>query len=133
MGGMNIPGPLQTQYLKNYCETNGINFMLPIEDYIYDKCYIEFFNILDLLTNNTKYEGILTFSIFCLPKEKQIRKKIYDFFLKNKKTIIFAFEKIHLKNKIDINFVEQIINLKKQNNKSIETQNILKNEYINSR
>jgi len=56
-----------------------------------------------------------------------------NYFLKNKKTIIFAFEKIHLKNKIDINFVEQIINLKKQNNKSIETQNILKNEYINSR
>ena len=54
---MNIPGPLQNMYLRNYCNNNNINFSLPIEEYIFDGCYIELYGALDRSSSYTPVPG----------------------------------------------------------------------------
>jgi len=104
--GYNIPISIQSQYIKNYAETNGYKFMLPVTELIHNQSYNNFIefskkNILNLAMT----------SIFVLPVRdiincKKITKKfsnkcIFHFVLENlkfnKKDLlnwIFEFNKI---------------------------------------
>ena len=66
-----------------------------------------------LIKNLKKYDGIVFFSLFQLPFSEKKRKTIYDKFLEKKKTILFANEKLELRNKNDILLCENIIKVTK--------------------
>jgi len=128
---MNIPGPLQNLYLRQYCENNKINFMLPVEDYIYDSCYIELFNLLDVVKKD--YNGIITFSIKYLPFEYKLRQKILKSMITLGKEMIFVYEKIKVNKLDDIDYIETILKLNNNNKNSIQTEKKLIYEYFNWR
>jgi len=66
-----------------------------------------------LIKNLKKYDGIVFFSLFQLPFSEKKRRTIYDKFLEKKKTILFANEKLELRNKNDILLCENIIKVTK--------------------
>ena len=63
----------------------------------------------ELLENLNNYDGILLYSIFQLPKNKNLRFKIYSKVLFIKKYLLFAVEDYVLKKTTDISKIEEII------------------------
>ena len=122
---MNIPGPLQNMYLRNYCNNNNINFSLPIEEYIFDGCYIELYGILDKFSKD--YSGLITFSIHCLPDDQLLRNEFLKKVIKKKKEVHFIFEKIILRKINDIDYIDLLLKLHEKNSQSIKVSNVLRN------
>ena len=125
IAGMNIPGPLQNMYLRNYCNNNNINFSLPIEEYIFDGCYIELYGILDKFSKD--YSGLITFSIHCLPDDQLLRNEFLKKVIKKKKEVHFIFEKIILRKINDIDYIDLLLKLHEKNSQSIKVSNVLRN------
>ena len=131
IGSMSIPGPLQNSALRDYCKQHGYNFNIPIEEFIFEGCYIELFNLIEKLDNS--YKGIITFSIYCLPKNKSVRDKFCKKIIKKNKIIHFINEKMILKNLKDLHDINDIIELNNNNIESLKIEKLLKNEYFNWR
>ena len=53
--------------IKNYCQNNEILFSLPAEEYIFKDCFIE---LMGIINNLEKIDGIIMPSIFLLPRNK---------------------------------------------------------------
>ena len=110
-----INGEFETQKIQNLvvreaCKYNSYDLQLSSVEYIMNDCYM----ILNsLIKNLKKYDGIVFFSLFQLPFSEKKRKTIYDKFLEKKKTILFANEKLELRNKNDILLCENIIKVTK--------------------
>jgi sporadic carbohydrate cluster protein (TIGR04323 family) len=110
-----INGEFETQKIQNLvvreaCKYNSYDLQLSSVEYIMSDCYM----ILNsLIKNLKKYDGIVFFSLFQLPLSEKKRKIIYDKFLEKKKTILFANEKLELRNKNDILLCENIIKVAK--------------------
>ena len=110
-----INGEFETQKIQNLvvreaCKYNSYDLQLSSVEYIMSDCYM----ILNsLIKNLKKYDGIVFFSLFQLPFSEKKRKTIYDKFLEKKKTILFANEKLELRNKNDILLCENIIKVTK--------------------
>ena len=110
-----INGEFETQKIQNLvvreaCKYNSYDLQLSSVEYIMSDCYM----ILNsLIKNLKKYDGIVFFSLFQLPLSEKKRKTIYDKFLEKKKTILFANEKLELRNKNDILLCENIIKVTK--------------------
>ena len=110
-----INGEFETQKIQNLvvreaCKYNSYDLQLSSVEYIMSDCYM----ILNSLIKNLKnFDGIVFFSLFQLPFSEKKRKTIYDKFLEKKKTILFANEKLELRNKNDILLCENIIKVTK--------------------
>ena len=65
-----------------------------------------------LMNELNKIDGIVAYSLFQLPKNKQKRQKIYQKILKNNKELHFAVEKLKITNKKDTSLIEQIWQIK---------------------
>jgi len=110
-----INGEFETQKIQNLvvreaCKYNSYDLQLSSAEYIMNDCYM----ILNsLIKNLKKYDGIVFFSLFQLPFSEKKRRTIYDKFLEKKKTILFANEKLELRNKNDILLCENIIKVTK--------------------
>lgn len=88
-GGRSVPQNVQQQIIRAYCEKNGLQFLLSAT---------EFENHTTML-DAIQEAGIVMYSIFCLPKDKDARMRLYN----SDKDVRFAAENIH---KIDIDFLE---------------------------
>ena len=110
-----INGEFETQKIQNLvvrevCKYNSYDLQLSSVEYIMNDCYM----ILNTLIDNLKiYDGVVFFSLFQMPYDEKKRMFIYNKFIKRKKIIFFANEKIELKNKNDILLCENIIKVTK--------------------
>ena len=68
---------------------------------------------MDLIDHMKQIDGIILYSIFQLPEDFKLRKKIYNQIYKEKKSLHFAVENRAATKKNDFNFIEKIYSLKK--------------------
>ena len=47
--GLKLPATVQNLILRDYCEKNNILFNLPVEEYIFENCFVEFEGIVSNL------------------------------------------------------------------------------------
>lgn len=97
-----IPQHIQNIVLREYCKRNNFFFILSDSEYSINNSY----SVLDGMIKSCKeYNGIIFYSIFQLPLDKQKRNKILNNLLKQKKQAHFAQENYIIKN---INEIEKI-------------------------
>jgi SAM-dependent methyltransferase len=107
--GERVPQNVQNIVLRDYCKKNGYSFLLSGTEYAFkNSCYILF----EILEKISDYNGILFYSLYQLPENKEKRRKLFKSILHKKKQIHFALENIILKNKKDLDYVEKIFLLK---------------------
>jgi sporadic carbohydrate cluster protein (TIGR04323 family) len=107
--GERVPQNVQNIVLRDYCEINKYTFLLSGTEYTFKKSSYILFEILDKLNN---YNGILFYSLYQLPEDKEKRKELFKKIIHKKKQIHFALENIILKKIRDVDYVEKIFLLK---------------------
>ena len=102
-----IPPPLQIMLIRKYCQSNNILFSLPVEELIFENCFIE---LQGIIINNSKIDGIIMPSIFLLPNNSKKRKYYFEKFKERKIQLHFILESIIIDwKKNSISEVETII------------------------
>tara|TARA_B110000263_G_C15241699_1_gene479656 strand:- start:327 stop:710 length:384 start_codon:yes stop_codon:yes gene_type:complete len=110
-----IPHRVQNLVIKDYCEKKKYFFKLSATEYKMKNSYLM---LNSLLKNLNKIDGIIFYSLFMLPQEKEQRNRIYKIIIKKNKQIHFALEDIQIKKLSDIYKIENIYQIK-QNTKTI--------------
>ena len=112
--GSFIPHRVQNLVIKDYCQRKKLFFKLSATEYKMKDSYIMLNAVLKELN---KIDGVVFYSVFMLPEDSRLRKKIYNLFLKSKKNLHFALEEIVLKNLSSLKEIENIIKINKNSKK----------------
>ena len=112
ISGLAIPTNIQSQIIRNYCEMNDYNFKLHLDEFCLKNSYVQLFQI---LKNKKNINSIGMCSIYFLPENKNLMKKIFTICKKRKLEIIFIFENIKFKNQNINKFINEIKQIKKIN------------------
>lgn len=112
------PAHIQNIVLRDFCKANNLKLLLSATEYTTKNSTLILF---ETLKNLQSIHGIVFYSIYQLPFNEILRKNLYSRMLKNKKTLYFATERIIAKNNNDIDRLEKLWLLKK--NQSIVNAN----------
>ena len=104
-----VPQHVQNIVIRDYCKNNNLQYLLSSTEYIIEDNHLMMHQLMNELN---KIDGIVAYSLFQLPKNKQKREKIYQKILKNNKELHFAVEKLKITNKKDTSLIEQIWQIK---------------------
>ena len=107
--GERVPQHIQNIVLRDYCKKNNLNLILSSTEY---KTKNSTYILEEILGNLQNYDGIIFYSLFQLPENKNLRFKIYHKILHKKKQLNFAVENITFKKKTDLISIEKIFLLK---------------------
>jgi sporadic carbohydrate cluster protein (TIGR04323 family) len=108
-----VPQHIQNIILRDYCQKRNVNFLMSSTEYnIEGSSYILF----EILNNLKKKDGIIFYSLFQLPENRNLRVKIYKKVLSNQNQLHFAVENICAKSKSDFQNIEKIFTLKQSLN-----------------
>ena len=94
-----IPGPIQNLIIRDYCQKKNLKFSLPVEEYIFEDCYIELEGI---LTDIKKSKGIIMCSYSIFPQSEKYVKHFCRSFFTNNRELHFILEKKVIKNKKEL-------------------------------
>ena len=121
-----VPQKIQNIILRDYCFKKNYNFVFSSVEYSMESC---FFVLDGLLKNLKKYNGLVAYSIFQLPEDKNKRIDIYQQLISKEKELHFVLEDtiISKKNVNSVDFIEETISIKNTLNKSNINLDILKN------
>ena len=112
INGLAIPTNIQSQIIRNYCDVNDYNFKLHLDEFCLKESFIQLFQI---LKNKKEIDAIGMCSIYFLPKNTDLLKKIFSICKVRKIEIIFIFEGIKFKNQNINKIIKEITKIKKIN------------------
>lgn len=103
--GERVPQHVQNIIIRDYCEKNGLQYLLSASEYAMEGCHL----ILTLLLEELpQLDGIAAYSLFQLPKEKSEREFIYTSVLSQNKALYFCVEGLSMSNEEQKNRIENI-------------------------
>lgn len=108
--GLNYPQRIQNIVIRDYCNNNKFKFLLSAAEYSMKGSY---FVLKDIIKELSVISGVVAFSIFQLPDNKNKRIDLLKTFIKEKKSIHFALERFSVKSNNDIVKLNQIWQIKK--------------------
>lgn len=108
--GVNYPQRIQNIVIRDYCNNNKFKFLLSAAEYSMKGSY---FVLKDIIKELSAISGVVAFSIFQLPDNKNKRIDLLKTFIKKKKSIHFALERFSVKSNKDIVKLNQIWQIKK--------------------
>lgn len=82
MGGRSVPQSVQQKIIRQYCEQNELTFLLSATE----------FEGHDIMLRSIKEDCIVMYSMWCVPKDKEARQRLYD----SGKDVRFAAENIKM-------------------------------------
>lgn len=104
--GERVPQHIQNIVIKDFCQKKKLNFLLSFTEYAIPNS----FHILNQLSDNVKgLYGVVIYSLFQLPRDKDKRFKIVQKFIKKKKILFFACESLEISNIQEYKRVEKIL------------------------
>ena len=87
--GERVPQNIQNLCIRDFCNKNNFYYVLSSTEHAMENSFL----VLKKLSNNLgKIDGIVMYSMFQLPSNKDLRLKIFNNFKKKKKKIFFALE-----------------------------------------
>jgi sporadic carbohydrate cluster protein (TIGR04323 family) len=108
--GERVPQHVQNIVLRNFAELIQAKLLLAATEYAMEKSHL----ILDaLLSSNERSDGIVMYSLFQLPSNKERRLSIYQTLLARNKSLYFAVENMSILMATDIDIVEQCWQIKR--------------------
>lgn len=87
--GERVPQHVQNLVIRDYCERNGLHFLLSATEYAMQGCHLIFEQVLSELA---EIDGLVAYSLFQLPEDSAQRQRIYDQVLSLQKQMHFAVE-----------------------------------------
>ena len=97
--GERVPQHIQNKILRDYCDNYQLEYLLSATEYTIKHSSL----MLNKLINEMKdIDGLVFYSIFQLPENKQERDKVYKKILNSKKEIHFAVEEMKLQKRSDV-------------------------------
>jgi sporadic carbohydrate cluster protein (TIGR04323 family) len=90
-GGFCIPVPVQSLVLRDYCQRNGLVYVLPVNENVFPHSYL----VLEgMIRDLGSYQGIVACSIHMMPQTAERRRVIFDTILSQWSAIHFCIEDI---------------------------------------
>ena len=108
--GERVPQSVQNQIIREYCNTNGLHYLLSGTEYAMENSSYVMFEVLEELE---KIYGIAIYSLFQLPLELSKRELIYKKILLMEKKIFFCLENFCFQRESDIEYIENMWSIKK--------------------
>ena len=108
INGQLIPQKVQNLVIRDYCKNKNLLYLLSSVEY---KMKNSFFMFQEILKELKLIDGIVAYSIFQLPNDENLRKKIISTILKRSKFIYFALENLELNKKSEISNLETIFKI----------------------
>jgi sporadic carbohydrate cluster protein (TIGR04323 family) len=103
-----IPQKIQNMLLRNYCRENNYLLALSSTEYSPDNSFL----MLEKTINEIDiYHGVIAYSIYQLPNDKNYRNKLLKKIINKNKIFFFILENICVKNLLHLKELNQIINL----------------------
>ena len=90
--GERVPQHVQNLVIRDYCKRKNLTYLLSATEYIMPNSFSILEHILDEMDG---IDGIVAYSLFQLPNNIEMRRKIYAQLIKNHKTIHFAVENMY--------------------------------------
>ena len=118
--GERAPQHIQNIVIRDYCKKNNLLFLLSATEYVMDGTSLM---LAQLMKNFERIEGIIFYSLFQLPEEKEERKEFLLLAINMSKEIHFAVESLSLRNYEDYLRLENIWKVKKVINKCPKEMN----------
>ena len=107
-GGFSIPVPVQSLVLRDYCQRNGLIYVLHANENIFPHSYL----VLEgMVRDLTSYQGIVACSIHMLPQTVKRRRQVFDAVLSQGAEIRFCLEEIIVADPAGIDRLEEIFSL----------------------
>ena len=123
--GERVPQNIQNLCIRDFCKKNNFHYVLSSTEHAMENSFL----VLKKLSNNLgKIDGIVMYSMFQLPSNRDLRLKIFNNFKKNKKKIFFALENKEL-NINSFELIENIWDIKNVISQNKFNPESLKNEY----
>ena len=89
--GERAPQHVQNLVIRDYCQRNGLLYLLSATEYAMPRCYMMLESILRELP---KIEGMVLHSLFMLPRRRDRRRAVYDEVLRHGRVLHAASENI---------------------------------------
>ena len=107
-GGYCIPVPIQSLVLRDYCQRNGLVYVLPVNENIFPHSYL----ILEgMIRDLSAYQGIAMCSIHMLPHRAERRRQIFDTVLSQGSDLRFCTEEIIVSDEAGVARLEELFAL----------------------
>ena len=87
--GERVPQHVQNMVVRDYCQRNGLDFLLSAAEYAMPDSYLM---LEQLLFELKDIDGIIAYSLFQLPEDSIKRHRIYNQIIDMKKNMYFAVE-----------------------------------------
>ena len=112
--GERAPQHIQNIVIRDHCKKNNLLFLLSATEYVMDGTSLM---LAQMMKNFERIEGIIFYSLFQLPENKEERKEFLLLAINMSKEIHFAVESLSLRNHEDYLRLENIWKVKKVINK----------------
>ena len=123
--GERVPQNIQNLCIRDFCKKNKFHYVLSSTEHAMENSFL----VLKKLSNSLgKIDGIVMYSMFQLPSDRDLRLKIFNNFKKKKKKIFFALEDKELNMK-SLELIEDIWDIKNVIDQNKPDLQSLKNEY----
>jgi len=109
-GGMALPVPVQNMLLRNYCESKGFTYSLPLNEHKYDGCYMQLFATLEVLTEGG-HIGMC--SAFMLPVRPELFREFAGRALRQRVSVHCLFESVIARTESDFSSLGDLLRLRK--------------------
>ena len=104
-----VPQHVQNIVIRDYCKNNNLHYLLSSTEYIIKNSHLM---LEQVLNNLNKVDGIVAYSVFQLPTDREKRKKVYNKVIKYTKELHFAVEKMKIVSQSEGDLIEEIWNIK---------------------
>ena len=102
-GGLYVPVPMQSSFLRGYCTQNDFLYKLHVNENEFPHSYLVLESVLEEIDD---CDGIVCCSAFMLPENAARRTRIYQRLLDAKASIHFALDGNAIRNAADVKVVE---------------------------
>lgn len=117
-GQFNIPVPLQSLALRDYCQRTNATYVLPVNENNFPSSYM----VLEgMIQNLGDYEGIVLYSMQMLPQRSERRRAIFKRILDQGCTVHIVLEGLVIRDAKDVDKLEELIQLNQLATRSPKT------------
>jgi sporadic carbohydrate cluster protein (TIGR04323 family) len=103
--GERVPQHVQNLVIRDYCDRHNLQYLLSATEYAMAGSHL----ILEQVLNDLPLlDGIVAYSLFQLPENRQQRQNLYDRILSLQKTFHFAVEGLKMGNERECDRIETL-------------------------
>ena len=108
--GERVPQSVQNLVIRDFCKKNNFTFLLSATEYAMDYSDLMLFKIIEELEN---LDGIIAYSLFQLPIDKDKRSMIFDRIIDKRKSLYFALEGLEMNKRDHIDQINDLWDIKR--------------------